>query len=332
LILRHLEKEMPKNLEELYRNIISDLVRKTSPEQQKALKSLFMWLAFAIRPITLSEAMSLVNISSEELDLEEELQGQDLARLLRIADRIEKLDVSLPSSGQEFEDLQEQGNRHEGASDDWDLPLKFQERSLRDYFRAARSDEDPGSLRINGFEANRQIFVSLSQILCKPTGSGLSDKLRGFATRSWLLHLGWVWWHNKHGRPSDDQKIELLDAIGAVFTAEGEVVNNIENAEIYYESLGTSHLETRMNYFADMAREVGLEKLKESTAVWLNDISGNWQKAFINLTKAHVRKWFSAKDAKSAKRSYWFARSAISYVSALVSLFGFWTRSWATEM
>lgn len=321
---------MPNNIQELYRGILSDLERKTSPEQRKALKTLFMWLAFAVRPITLSEAMSLVNLSSGELDLEEELQGQDLARILRIADRAEEVKLSSPSSGEEFEGLKEQGDRHEGASDDWNLPLKFQERSLRDHFRAATFDEDSDSLRTPGFEAHRQIFITLSQIMCKPVGSDFSDKLRGFAASCWLLHLGWVWWYGKYGRsaddknpdfPTEDQKIELLNAIGAVLTAEGGVIDNIENAEIYYESLGTAHLEIRLNYFVEMAKEVGVDKLKESTAAWINDVSENWQKALINLAKGHVRKWFSAKDAKSAIKSYWFARSAIFYVSISMLLY-----------
>ncbi|KAJ4290854.1 hypothetical protein N0V90_010049 [Kalmusia sp. IMI 367209] len=311
LILRHLEQEMPNNLEQLYTIILSDLLRKTNSEQRVALKSLFIWLAFSVRPITLSEATSLVKLLPGDLDLEEELQGPQLARFLRIADRIEAVDLSSSSSDSDLEDLQEQGSRHEGASDDWNLPLKFQERSMRDFFRNAKADEDPESLRTPGFEAHRQIFVTLSEILCKKAGTDISDRLRGFAASSWLMHLGWVWWYNKLGKPTEEQKIVLLDAIGALFTNQGDVATNIELSDVDYSYLGTGGLETKMKFFAAWASELGEGKLKESTVTWAQDVSSNWENAFLSLAKAHVQKWFRAADLKSAQRSYKYARSAL---------------------
>ncbi|KAJ4348566.1 uncharacterized protein N0V89_009943 [Didymosphaeria variabile] len=311
LILRHLDHEMPENLEKLYSVILSDLLRKTNSEQRKALKTLFLWIAFAVRPITLSEAMVIVKLSPGNLDLEEELQDPQLGRFLRIADRIEEVDLSSPSADTDLDDLQEQGSRHESASDDWNLPLKFQERSMRDYFRVAKFDEDPDSLRTTGFEAHRQIFVTLSRILCEKSDTGISDRLRGFAGSSWFMHLGWAWWYNKLGRPTEEQKIELLEAMAAVFNGEGGSSANIEKQDIYYEYLGTNGLETKVKYFAEVASEVGEGKLKESTSAWIREISTSWEKAFINLAKAHIGRWFSATDLKSAKQSYRFARSAL---------------------
>lgn len=306
---------MPNNLEELYRSILSDLVRKTSPEQRQPLKILFTWLAFATRPITLYEAICLMRLVSEDFDLEEELQGQDLSRFLRIADRIEEVDLSSPSSNEDIEDIREQGDRHEGASDDWNLPLKYQERSLRDYFRAAKFDEDPMSLRTTGFEAHRQIFVSLSRILCKPAGVDFSDGLRSYAASTWYFHLVWVWWYRNLGRPTDEQKIEFLDAVGAIFNADGDIVNNIENSGVHYEELAISHLETKVQFLAQMATEVGEGKLKESTTAWIADASKNCKNAFLSLSKSHFQKLFLATDAKSAAKTYWFARSCLSFVS-----------------
>ncbi|OAG11175.1 uncharacterized protein CC84DRAFT_1106454, partial [Paraphaeosphaeria sporulosa] len=310
LILRHLEQEMPANLEQLYSIMLSDLLRKTSNEQKQALKSLFCWIAFAVRPITLSEALAIVELLPGDLDLEEELQSPQLGRFLRIADRIEEVDLSSPSDS-ELDDLKVQGNRHESAYDDWNLPLKFQERSMRDYFRVAKFDEDPGSLRTTGFEAHRQIFVTLSQILRKKAGTDVSDRLRGFAGYAWLIHLGWVWWYNKLGRPTEEQKIELLEAMGAVFNGEDEVAASIEKQDLYYEFLGTEGLETKVKYFVGIASELGEGKLNESTSAWVKDTSSNWQKAFINLAKAHIRRWLSATDLRSANQSYGFARSAL---------------------
>ncbi|KAF1970445.1 hypothetical protein BU23DRAFT_600982 [Bimuria novae-zelandiae CBS 107.79] len=316
LILRHLEQGMPDNLNEFYNVIMSDLLRRTSLGQRQALKALFMWLAFAVRPITLSEALSVMNMLPGDFDLEEELQGQGLARFLRIADRIEEVDLSFPSSSIELENLQEQGSRQEGASDDWNLPLKFHERSMRDYFRAANVDDDSESLRTTSFEAHRQIFITLSHILLKSAGTGISDKLRAFAASFWLMHLGLVWWYRKLGRPTEEQKVELLEAIGAIFNGEDDVVVNIETAGNYYDSLGTNYLETWIESFADMAKELGHGKLRESTATLFNDISSNSKRTFVNLAKAHIQRWFSATDAKSAQQSYCFVRSALGFTES----------------
>lgn len=318
LILRHLEQEMPESLEQLYSIMLSDLLRKTSNEQRQALKSLFLWIAFAVRPITLSEALAIVKLLPGDLDLEEELQTPQLGRFLRIADRVEEVDLSSPSSDSELDDLQGQGSRHESAYDDWNLPLKFQERSMRDYFRVAKFDEDPESLRTTGFEAHRQIFITLSQIIRKKAGTDVSDRLRGFAGYSWLMHLGWVWWYNKLGRPTEEQKIEFLEAVGAVFNGEDEAAASIEKQDTYYEYLGINGLETKLKYIETVASEVGIDKLNESTSVWAKEITTSWQKAFIDLAKAHIRRWLSATDLKSAKQSYRFARSALARVSTKI--------------
>jgi hypothetical protein len=323
LILRHLEQEMPKTLEQLYSIMLSDLLRKTSNEQRQALKGLFSWIAFAVRPITLSEALAIVKLLPGDLDLEEELQSPQLGRFLRVADRIEEVNISSPSSDFELDDLQGQERRHESAYDDWNLPLKFRERSMRDFFRGAKFDEDPDSLRTTGFEAHRQIFVTLSQILCKKDGMDTSDRLRGFAGSWWFTHLGWVWWYNKLGRPTEEQKIELLDAMGAVFDGEGEAAASIEKQGIYYWNLGTNGLETKVKYFAEVASEVGQDKLKESTSAWIKDISSSWQKAFTKLARSHIRRLFSAMDLKAALQSYKLARSALWMVSTKTSSLAF---------
>lgn len=315
LILRHLDQEMPDNLEQFYSVMLSDVFRKTTSEQREALKTLFLWIAFAVRPITLSEALAIVKLAPGDFELEEELQDSQLSRFLRIADREEEVDLSAPTSDSDLGDLQEPGSREQSASDDFNLPLKFQERSMRDYFRSAKVNEDTNSLRTRGFEAHRQIFLTLSQLLCGKISTDISDRLCGFAKSSWFMHLGWVWWYNLQGNPTEEQKIELLDAMAAVFNGEGESAANIEQQDIYYEYLGSTGLETKMKYFAKLVGEVQEGKLKESTRAWTKQITINWEKGFINLAKAHIRRWFTATDVRSAKQSYRFARSALGMVS-----------------
>lgn len=311
LILRHLEQEMPEDLEQLYSAMRIDVLRKTTFEQIQALRTLFSWIAFAVRPITLSEALAIVKLLPGDFDLEEELQSPQLGRLLRIADRIEEVDLSSPSN-YGLDDLQGQGNRHETAHDDWNLPLKFQGRSIRDYFKAADSDESPFSLRTPSLEAHRQIIVTLSQILCGKTATDVSDRLRAYAGYSWLTHLGWVC---GYVAPTEEQNVEFLEAIGALFDGEDEAPANMEEADVYYEDSCDTSVEKLVSYFKMLSGEVQEGKLSDSTRAWLKDISSDHRKAFINLAKVHIKRWFSATELKPAKQAFTFAKSALCMVS-----------------
>lgn len=123
---------MPKGLNHIYAEAASDLTRRMSATQQSALRNIFMWIAFALRPLTLSEILYLVKISSGNIDLEEELQNPRLARFLRIADaeeafiapndHISQLDMLL-----EYEDQPD-------VPFDGNYPIRFQERSMREFF------------------------------------------------------------------------------------------------------------------------------------------------------------------------------------------------------
>jgi hypothetical protein len=81
LILKRLEMSMPKTLSDLYHNMLEDLQRRTATDQQQLVRSLFCWLAFAYRPMTLDECVALLKlIPGKSHDLEEELQGQQLSK------------------------------------------------------------------------------------------------------------------------------------------------------------------------------------------------------------------------------------------------------------
>ncbi|EKG11466.1 hypothetical protein MPH_11481 [Macrophomina phaseolina MS6] len=315
LILKQLDQSMPDTLEQLYTTILADLQRKATLEQQQTLKDLFIWLTFSIRPITVSEAMSLARLLPGQLNLEEELQSQHLSRILRIADLEEAIDLSSPSRNSELQELQEQQGSTDAAYDDWNLPIKFQERSMRDFFRSAKVSEDPKSLRTPVFEAHRKIFITLSQILCGTVGDAVGDGLRTYAASCWIFHLSWMWYYGKSCRSTDDEKVALLEAVCAVLNGEGDVAKNLELQGVEYDDFGFQNTGPTMAFFATMAKELGEGRLKESVMHWAEEVAGNSKRAFVNLGKAHIRNWFGATDLKLAQRSYKYARGALALVS-----------------
>jgi hypothetical protein len=77
LITKELEN-LPHDLTALYDLMLSDCEKHRSDEQLTTLKTLFAWLAYSKRPLTLGEASALVNIieNHSSFSLEEEIDGR----------------------------------------------------------------------------------------------------------------------------------------------------------------------------------------------------------------------------------------------------------------
>lgn len=78
-VLKDLEKNNPKNLQELYDLMVKEVQANRSKEQYLTLKKLFAWLAYSKRALTLDEAAELISRTIHEdhtLDIEDEIIGR----------------------------------------------------------------------------------------------------------------------------------------------------------------------------------------------------------------------------------------------------------------
>ena len=78
-VLRDLEKDLPKSLQELYDLMLKECQQNRTKEQYLTLKKLFAWLAYSKRTLTLDEAAELIDRTVHEdhtFDIEDEIIGR----------------------------------------------------------------------------------------------------------------------------------------------------------------------------------------------------------------------------------------------------------------
>jgi hypothetical protein len=78
-VLKDLEKNLPKDLQELYDLMLRECQANRSKEQYVTLKKLFAWLAYSKRALTLDEAGELIDRTVHEdhaFDIEDEIIGR----------------------------------------------------------------------------------------------------------------------------------------------------------------------------------------------------------------------------------------------------------------
>ena len=306
LVLRALQEEMPKGLEGLYANMVADLQHHTPENELQAMKILLGWIAHSYRPPTLAECLSLLEITSNtSFDLERELQGRQLARILKIGDleeritdtvaEVGKLDMSTPT-------------KIEAPIGDGDLPLKFQERSMAAYFGGGSE-----GLRTVSKDANREAFILCSDILCG-RHPHTHEGLRQYAARCWLYHLSW----SELEEDTEQDKIRLLNALGSLMSNETSAATVIEILGVDYEEVDedfdTGDVMNHMSDYSSVAMALK-DKMTATTVSWAGSVTANRETAFEALAKGHLANWFRAEDAKPGLRSFKFARSAINMVS-----------------
>ena len=309
IVLKMLDHYMPESLEKLHDTMLKDLQEQTGADQLQALKCLLWWLAFSYRPLTVDECLSVLQHSTDgSLNLDQELQGRQLSRFIRIADFEERLEFA-PAQNSILE-IQSQNNS-DAAYNDGDLPLKFQERSIRGFFRGAEKGET--GLRTPASEAHRHIFIFCSKVLCSHSDE-IHDSLRKYAAEHWAWHLSWT----RMLEDSEPDRIAGLDALGAIMTNETGAAKVIETLGVDYDEINEEFknelLLKNMAWFAKMVDSLD-GKVTPTTSAWAKAVVADRLAAFVPLARGHISNWFQSRELKSALRSYRFARAALKMVS-----------------
>lgn len=71
-------RDIPENLQSLYRRMTTECDKHRSKEQHDALKELFAWITYSKRPLRLAEAGGIVvkAARSATFDIEDEIRGR----------------------------------------------------------------------------------------------------------------------------------------------------------------------------------------------------------------------------------------------------------------
>ncbi|KAI1626267.1 hypothetical protein EDD37DRAFT_607841 [Exophiala viscosa] len=287
-------------------------------ESIPTVKYLLCWLAFSFRPLSLGECLALIRLDKgTTFDLEQELQRSCLTNFLKIADVEERLEERLDFASPEHLVLAPKNAEDPATYNDYDLPLKFQERSMRQFFRNACPCEI--GLRTSSTGAHRQMFIACSQLICTPS-SEAPHALKMYACRNWMAHLSWT----KLSEDSDCDRIQALEALGAIMTNRDNIAKVFETLEIDYDQirqgLQQGDFLDNLVFWAKLAKTLG-SRVNAETSKWANSVVLDKMSAFIPLVKGHCQNWLQADDLRSIKRAYRSTRSALklTHYSQLVN-------------
>lgn len=323
LVLKQLES-MPASLEDCYDRILHGLEQRTVSSQLEDLKSLLAWLSFSYRPLSLADSIQLLNtVYKSSLELESELQGNQLARVLKIADRDERR-----SSDNDVGET-DINTDPEAKYDDSDLPLKFQGRSLRDYFQQAK--EITEGLRTPEPIAQRKIFLVCCDIICGKIEVE-DESLRKYAAHTWAYHLSWT----DITLESNGDSIACLEGLGKIMTNANGAASFMQRHGVDYEDIHSDFEEefpikdfendlliSNMADFAEVISKSDSGLLSPGTRAWAKDTIEDRRNAFVPLSKAHITEWLQAVDTEAAMIAYRFARSCIAMVSIMAAFIFF---------
>lgn len=309
MILKILDSKMPATLQDLYEGMLSDLQSRLRSDQRLGVRILLCWMAFSHRQLTVDEHVALLKLfSGDSFDLERDLQDRYLARFMRIATAEER--VSSVTSQPPKLDLDTPINA-DSEYDDSDLPLKFQGRSLREFFRNAKDNEV--SLRTPAVEAHRRIFIFCSRTL-RGILKDVHPGLREYAANKWVLHLSSL---HKAGtdKMSEHDLIEVVESMSALINDQPASAVAMETlaAEDEYLSYRLADLPV-IFHFAKKALSMG-KKVSTTTREWAEAVAADQCAAYLPAARGHIMNWFQGKDLKSIQRSYEFARAALQTVS-----------------
>lgn len=321
-------KNPPNDLSSLYKLMLDECRRNRTKEQYEGLKKLFAWLAFSRRSLTLAEASEIarLTITEKDFDIEDEIFGRS-ERILGLS-REEHKDEENRNEIKD-DDTEDHG---EDAMDDIEekrkASLKFQERSLRQYFRAVTLEAlDEDELRTPASAAHLSILTMCIDTLISSANANKNAKadsdaelpeLKSYAVDYWYEHLKEL----DVSSASDDEVRQVLVAVHRILNNESNVARLFESYARHTELYPDRDSETATPWYdslkswAARASTISEEKLGQEVAVWSREIVANPGNAFLQLAKAHVENWKEESDRWRILIAYEFAASALRVVSS----------------
>ena len=316
--LKYVRDGLPSSLSELYALMLAECQKRRTPEQLETLRRLFAWLAFSKQPLTLTEASNLVKLIIGEDDtfsLDEEIEGKS-ARILELGKDSVEEDAS--DSDDEPND-DDDAPLTQGISDeDGSAPLRFQERSLRNFFREMDVDRD--GLRTAPPAAHLIIFQMTASILDRPLTdpqSTVCTDLREYAANYWSDHLLEL----DPGTASKHDTFTVIQTLAQILNGGENVVKSMELVSpeghgyfdcFWGERTPQNHVMMAIRKWFKKAREFNPQDFSIENAML---VSTNPEEEMIPLARAHTRNWWQgAEDWYDTVKSFEFVLSALLMV------------------
>ncbi|KAI9685512.1 MAG: hypothetical protein M1822_004370 [Bathelium mastoideum] len=312
LIMREL-RNLPENLSSLYDVLLDECRKGRTKEDLASLRRLFAWLSYSERQLTLGEASALVKLVGEDhsLSVEEEVDGR-LAKLLRVAQNNDDTDGSSDESGSDALESADDTSHQPNLDPSILLPLSFQERALRQYFRELSKDED--GLRSSPSSAHLIIFRTAAMILTnEKSEESTADLPVSYAADYWTQHFLNI----KIEDLSDEEVIEGIKSLYAIVSNHGAALEKIEENASVIGIFGDAtdmpeDMVNSLKKWTDKFKSLPTKPVTVEIRDWVHDISGDAARLMIQIARQHCYNWFNRGEWQDdASRSYAFANCAL---------------------
>lgn len=221
------------------------------------------------------------------------------------------------------DDKDEQDDAYVAELDEYhNAPLTFQERSLREYFRAV-SVEAHGKeeLRTPSSAAHLTILTMSIEVLMKLAKEGHQaqpSKLGDYAVKYWHDHFNEL----DPTTLSDEEFNEALTSVYKITSNENNVAKKIEllasqPAYIYPENSSDEAIPwyTRLESWAKKGESLPPQILNSEIREWLGSIVINPKSVLESLARGHIANWLSELEAGQLLDAYTYAEVALRLVS-----------------
>ncbi|KAH7417705.1 hypothetical protein BKA64DRAFT_769875 [Cadophora sp. MPI-SDFR-AT-0126] len=343
LIVKELAK-IPNGLTPLYDSLVADCQRYRSVEQINALKTLFAFTSYSVKPLTLGEALCMLALipGGSSLSLEEEID----TRCSRI------LEVGLYLAGSSWDDTDEfsdaaASSRSDSGEEDmpyeeplkydsWIMsPLKFQDRVMWQYFRSAEADGT--DLRSTASTAHLKILETFVRCLLvmeddfDDATSGLHIyNLQWHAANHWIQHFLAI---DLDGASDDDVKL-IVDSLHTLMSCKRKALKTIEtrmpvvpDTNIFGEPGWNSCTEFFAHFNSLIRRAMASMpgEYSDELQEWMR-LCCDEDDFLMWLTRQHVQSWFDARDYIGVKQAARFSISTFRLTSKAKEVFDESTR------
>ncbi|KAK1512403.1 uncharacterized protein CCOS01_14643 [Colletotrichum costaricense] len=314
-VIRNLEKPLPSGLHGIYEGLLTDCYRRTELEHKPIVSKLLHWLAFAFRPLTFNEVVSLVRLWVNDVNFDIEKVPEPFESFLQVGDPGSDAEerVKIQAQGgwgtavSELEKTQTAVD-HEAIYNDGELPVKFKERSMRSFFIEEPDKTDIHAHRIRPSEIHRQMFLDCTKLAC--TTGHYPFPISSALSRYAVVHIVSHWFRIDFESHTAEEQIEVMEALASTLANKKSFSRMMEWTGSSYSSTFTDEVFEKISRWSQLL-SVYKEQLSKDAVEWWENVSENPQNCLMSLVKAHLRQIYISLSVDTALASYRRARDAI---------------------
>jgi hypothetical protein len=237
---------------------------------------------------------------------------------------IARIEEETHEEGQEEENEDHDGETALNVDEYREAPLTFQERSLRQYFRAISVEQHGDEeLRTPAAAAHTTILVMCLDILRKSTDltkDGRGSALRGYAVKYWYEHF-----EELDADAATDIEIEqTLGVLHSILTDEKRMSRLFDHYAIQSELYPKAETGEPMPWYdriipwARKAADVSGALIAEPVKDWACKVIAEEHHVLEHLSKAHIKNWLSLRSQFSITEAYKNAEATTRIVSSFI--------------